>query len=322
MKTRWIFVVGAVAVLGSLVWLSWVDQPRNDAAPVVGELPARDAPRSPMAPTVSNERVAGPQSRPAAHGSPPSQRLVDQWSSLEGRSIRGDQHASCRLAIELRRCGEIDRLRARARELERIAARAAPGSHGERKAVDEIAHLQDVVSQRSLYCEGIAEERPREAWRYYQRAASQGHRDAMIEYVVAPPLDRRNMLRDIEAWTAYRNSYWALLQEGIRNGDARALFLAFGIAAGTDFVTGAPDDTTYHDDRIAARYGNALLPMLGGSEAQRIRAMLDRVNARLDASALQQAEAEGDQLRETTFGNQPTFSARGALRRTLTPDDC
>ena len=322
MKTRIALVLAVAAILGSLAWMWWPDRQRiQDPTPIVQTSGASELRPPTTEARHEAERPASP-AHLAQSSAPITRHLIDQLSSLEEQSVRGNKHASCLLAIELRRCSDIGRLRTRARELERNAAGQAPGSENERRDVEQIAQLQDEISQRALYCEGITNEQSREAWRYYQRAASQGHLDAAIEYVVAPPLDRRNMLRDIDAWAAYRNSYWTHLQHGIRNGDVRALFLAFGISAGTDFVTGAPDDTTHHDDLLAATYGHALVPMLAEPDAQRIRAMLDRVRARLEPDALHQAETEGARLRDSTFINQPIFNARGALRRTLKPDDC
>lgn len=321
MKRWFLVILVAGAVLGSLAWVLLPSAPSAPKIHTVTPAVATPSPPESVAPSP-------PDSQPAASSTvqerfPRSaQAAMDEISLLETQSLRGDKHASCELAVRFRHCAELSKLRSAAIKLEKEAARQAAGSDAERQRVERSAKLQERYSERAAFCEGVSTERSSAAWRYYQRSAEQGHLDAAMEFVISPPLDTRNMLRDIEAWGAYRNAYWPYLQRGIREGDARALFLAFGIAAGTDFIAGAPDDTTHQNDLLAASYGNALIPLLPESDARRIRAILDRVMSRLDPSQLQQAQKDAERLKQTAFSSNQLFDPRDAFSRALNPDDC
>lgn len=168
---------------------------------------------------------------------PPSARVAEYFDELSQRADAGDMSAACRLAYELDTCRRIPELQRYAAE---IGSAAIARPKGATKAYDDLFVKTTLdIEVASRRCEGVQRAWMQNAWKYLFALARSGNDEAAVRFALAPPLDRADMIDNLDAWQVYRESAVPLLERAATNGDPHAMHALQLALSGTPVFLGS-----------------------------------------------------------------------------------
>lgn len=223
-------------------------------------------------------------------------RISDVFDQLALESASNDRRSSCILGRALARCHERPKLSMALRRLESEAADLPSGSDAEGRLVARAVAVQAEIEALDTLCGGIARTQITAASRYMIRAAELGDAETAVAYVLEPPLPA-NVLDDIEGWRQYREQVWGLLTAAAEAGNVRALYLAMGVAAGTDRIAGMSQPIVEPNPALALEYALTLEPSLTPRAAARLAGQTALLRSQLTEAAQKRADDLADARR-------------------------
>lgn len=271
-------------------------------------------------PSTVSEGDAPIASKPEWPALPPIDApLADVLDELIDRARRGDSKAACRLGVELKRCHIAHATRSMAADVERDASRRrdVPDT-----AVNAIARLQDSAERGGEGCAGVALDQLKTAFQW-QKQAAQADPRLRVAFALAPALDPRDFVNELESWGEYRALALPWLEAAAAEGDVSAV-IALARVHGDMRRTGprVPPFRVEDDERFVVyadlmqRYGSRVDIVISEAAAARGRLSLEsqgRARTRADAlyrpDKVLDAEAAGDAM-------------RSSLQATLAPAEC
>lgn len=232
---------------------------------------------------------------------PKNAPLRNTFAELSQRARDGDNIASCRLAADLWRCSQLPLARSIDRSALSEAARAAPQSASQERAIEQAAAIRNSLSDDETLCLGFDQPSTHAAWDYLLLAAERGNLQAMTQLAVAPPLDRNAFLRDVEQWQRYREVAGTFLQRAADAGEPLALYNLWWALAGYPVPGGEP--TIPPDPYMARVRAYALLSMGDARTVRTIQNYFTRTQGALTPAQEAQAQAEGQAMAADHFPN-------------------
>ena len=229
-------VVAALMVVAALGWMVLRDRQAvvQDASPsersaaqaATEESESRAAPvPSPSTPRNVDRPTRQPDGPPVtgranADPLPPlDEPFAQHLDALRGRARDGDAPAACRLGMELWYCANLDDMR-------RMLAGELADSEGDDPAQQAgLSRLQDSVAQMEMRCRGVAPLDPLEAFRAQLAAARAGVVQSQLQLAAFPPLERIDVLDQVEVWREWRIAAIAGLESALAAGEPRAASL-------------------------------------------------------------------------------------------------
>lgn len=170
----------------------------------------------------TNPGALGPSAAPPEAPLPPLDAPVAEiFEPLAARARAGDARAACRLAAELNRCRSAQRSSRFASDLERDLARRDESPQHE---VDRVVRAETYAASASQRCEGVREDQLATTFDW-QRQAALLDPARRVHFALAPALNPRDFLHDLERWAEYRSVALPWLEQAAREGDAAALIV-------------------------------------------------------------------------------------------------
>ncbi len=162
------------------------------------------------------------------------------FATYKQLASQGNGLAGCRLAAQLQLCRNMP---AAERDIESTKALLAEmaADHPRRRDVEtKLSKSAEVIGPHLKYCAGVPAEEFDNVWQYQLAAAQTGNIAAMTSFVVSPPLDVRNVMADMEKWTAYKQLAPGFLERAAAAGNLRAIeWLRAQMVGGWTFNGGA-----------------------------------------------------------------------------------
>lgn len=238
-KVRWLLltlpVMACVAML--LFWRTLIAPAWSPPAPDGGH-PASPGAESPSSVEGSFPVVQAkpgdvvPGSRPDAAVAalpPPGEPLASTFVALKRLAERGNDAASCRLAVELQACVNASRMLEHASMLSHL-----PGQAGN---ADQV--LKGSERFASL-CDGVSADMLAQAYHFQRVAAAGGDPDRLRWLILRPELDRLNFLGQLPEWADYRQRAEAYLRSAFEQQRGEDLEMLLLIHAPQHLLVPAP----------------------------------------------------------------------------------
>ncbi len=213
---------------GGVLWQSRALAPDSASAPhatLAAGAAAEARPGSAVqagASGVTDEAAPVPMPPAEAAPLPPLDAPVAEiFEPLAARARAGDARAACRLAAELGRCRAAQRSSRFASDLERDLARREDSPQHE---VDRVVRAEAYAASASQRCEGLREDQLATTFDW-QRQAALLDPARRVNFALAPALNPRDFLHDLERWAEYRSVALPWLEQAAREGDAAALIV-------------------------------------------------------------------------------------------------
>ena len=222
-------LVACAALLLALLFVEGSRERRDAAAPITASQTASSS--SSGAALHAKPRAIDPSAAARAHASgkgghfgplpPPNTPVAGILPSLEQQAQQGDARAACRVAFELKRCGQID-MRRRMYD----AQRARPDA-GVIRNLDRLLAGDKEMKDLERVCAGVTPEQALDAWDYALAGALAGNREARWMAAFFPAgLDLMRPENTLEGWAEWRRYIGRILEEGVQAGDPRMFALA------------------------------------------------------------------------------------------------
>lgn len=224
------FVLLVLAV--SLGWFAYGEWSRERKAAGEDRAKTRAAAQMPQATpgTASAPRivVGGAPASPATAAPlpPPGTSLVQIYVELKRRAAEGSAPAACRVAFELERCKRLPALR-KAPDFWKRSIDDRKDMRDHRELEWHVANAQSALAVAESACRDFPEAELANTWDYVLAAAIAGNRHATWRVSSFPPgLDADNPENTLEGWAQWRAHVAAIVEQGIRAGDARVFSMA------------------------------------------------------------------------------------------------
>lgn len=296
-RPRWGFFLTAALMVGAVAVVAFRSPERDDfiASPIPFEGDAEPVARAASGAPATGVRVAPPPStvttapppRPwPANGTPVAELL----RVLRPAAVAGNARAACRLGIELAAC-----------RLATLAARAERGGSRGPATADEGP------------CTGIDDAQAAESLVFLEQAANAGSVAAMVQYVIAPPLEEPRREAESDAWDRYRRQAPRWLDQALAAGDPRALHFAAWAAAGGS----TPGETPLvaRDPQVALVHSHAARRFATADDAVMLDRQIQRLTQEVGVARAAAAHAEGEALYARRFsGARPSQFSQGLTR--------
>ena len=182
--------------------------------------------------------------------------LAAIFDDLKRRADRGDARASCRLAVELIDCGQLESL-AQAGYLENSKSAEKDLEHsGMLAAANSVANHQVRHLESMKRCAGIGRDQRELAADYLLQAANAGIPEAMIRYAEGQGIATGNSMfgalrsRGFDQW---RRNAVDLLQNALERGEPAAVFVLYSAHSDDNSLIGgliADDPVKVHTYRL------------------------------------------------------------------------
>lgn len=207
----------------------WILAQGNRATPQTSSIPSTERNAGPeLASTGADLSFA--QVKSTSPLPPLDLPVTDIFHDLKRRADQGDARASCRLAVELINCNQLESLaqvgymensKAAERDLEESGLLTAANS----VATQQIRQLESLK-----LCAGISENQRKLAGDYLLQAANAGIPEAMIRYAegqsIAPVDSMFGMLQD-KGFDQWRHDAAGLLEKALEQGEPAAVFVLY-----------------------------------------------------------------------------------------------
>ena len=210
---------------------------------------------------------------------PPDTPVKEVLDQLRPAADLGNPQAACRVALEMRRCGEMFAL-----------SRIPPDNPG-------YPQFQQMAHASEKLCAGVDENDVRNnAWRYLWQAAEAGNVAAMTEFAINPVVDGRdNPAASADAWLLFRDHAQEFLTTAVNDGDVEAAYWGVGFMdTGNSF--GGPG-VFKADPYTALVWAEAILPFLDPQRQQNRQYWIDQLEPKLPPDRVLQARQDAIALR-------------------------
>ncbi len=258
-------VIAVLALVGLLAWAYQQDKaispvPATTAAATVQPVPPQVGDESPITVASAAVALASSASKPLPAVDAPVAKIL---ADLKKRADSGDMLASCRLAVELIQCREIELVKNYSVLDNYLAAEIEYEKEGNIASANSFAALQIRQLESIERCAGVKEEEYKQAGKYLKQAARAGVNEALVRYaegqVFASSESDLALLQDPE-FDQWRRSAPALLQRALRQGEpSSVLVLSIAMAEDRSRIGGL-----IKDDPVAAYEYEFLLAKLRG----------------------------------------------------------
>ena len=241
---------------------------------------------------------------------PPVDRPVAAiFDELKKRADQGDALASCRLAVELLECRQVEQLAQsgylqNSESAENALADAGMSAHADSMAAMQMKHLESVNR-----CAGINESQRKLAGQLLAQAAEAGVGEAMIRYAEGQVLDTRNsafgMFQD-KAFDEWRRDAPRFLHKALQGGEPSAVLILMTAYSDDNSLIGG----LIPDDPIQAHTYRLL--------RERLRGKSEAMKTDLPPSQVALAQADSARLHAEYFNNA-ILTAPDAFQSPMTP---
>ena len=235
--------------------------------------------------------------------------VAAMFDDLKRRADRGDARASCRLAVELINCNQLESLAQMGYMQNSESAEKSLTESGLLMAANSVATQQIRQLESAKRCDGISEDQRRLAGNYLLQAASAGIPEAMIRYAEGQSVTDGNsmfgLLQD-KGFDQWRSNAVALLEKALRHGEPAAVFVLY--VANSD--NNSPIGGLIADDPVKA-YSYRLL-------MNRLRGKSDTPASKLSPQQIEEAVQNATRMHAEYFHNR-ILRESDALNSLLTP---
>lgn len=283
--------------------------------PTAAELPLRLATASPP---------SGPaeQAPPLPTVQPGDLPTNEDWSQsaierLLALSDAGDPQAAVLLLRRHQRCAAYEGAWRRAAEHQRELEQSADPQR--REALSALIIKEGERLQADARCKVLPPWSATTLFDLQWRAATLGDRQAILEAVVNPALDRLSPLQHPDRFDRYQERAPGLLQDLLRRGDLDAVRLLADVHADPSSARWL-GQLVNQDDRIALTYTQLYLEAGGRRYRDRLTRRSAELTARLAPAEAAAALTRARDLSERYFGpaaarNEMGYGARGTAER-------
>jgi hypothetical protein len=202
--------------------------------------PRELSPSRSISPAAPGSRGAVPPGAPLPPVNEPVAGLVDE---LKKQAAAGSSPAACRLAFELDRCHNVQRLQRNAANFANLANQPGTGPDLARRYSGFAEREQAKAFEVQRLCLGVPRAETGDAWRYLLQAARAGHGPSMARYANRHTLWEEDPIRVLDGLIAFRAEGPAFLQGAAQMGYAEAYEqLAFAHTSGPALGLDIPTD--------------------------------------------------------------------------------
>ena len=272
------------------------------------------------APSPTSDGRASAATSPEWPALPPVETpLAEVLDELVDRARRGDNKAACRLGAELQRCHIAWATRSMASDVEGDVSRRRDVPDA---AVDAIARLQVSADRRGEGCSGVAFDQLKTAFQW-QKQAALANPELRVAFALAPALDPRDFVNELDAWGEYRALALPWLEAAAAEGDVSAV-IALARVHGDMRRTGprVPPFRIEDDERFVVF---ADLMQRYGSRVDIVTSEAAAARERLSPEAQERARARSDALfrpDKVLDAGAANEAMRSSLQATLAPEKC
>lgn len=235
--------------------------------------------------------------------------VAAMFDDLQRRADRGDARASCRLAVELINCNQLESLAQVGYIQNSESAEKALTESGLLMAANSVATQQIRQLESVKRCDGISEDQRKLAGTYLLQAASAGIPEAMIRYAEGQSITNGNsmfgLLQD-KGFDHWRSNAVGLLEKALRHGEPAAVFILY--VANSD--NNSPIGGLIADDPVKA-YSYRLL-------MTRLRGKSDTPASELSSPQIAKAVQSATRMHAEYFNNK-ILAESDAFTSLLTP---
>jgi hypothetical protein len=232
------------------------------------------------------------------------------FNDLQKRADRGDAHASCRLAVELINCKQLESLAQVGYMQNSESTEKSLTESGLLMAANSVATQQIRQLESMKRCDGTSEEQRKPAGTYLLQAASAGIPEAMIRYAEGQSIMNGSsmfgLLQDT-GFDQWRSNAVGLLEKALRHGEPAAVFVLY--VAYSD--NNSPIGGLIPDDPVKA-YSYRLL-------MNRLRGKSDTPASKLSPQQIEEAVLNATRMHAEYFHNRIVRES-DAFSSLLTPD--
>lgn len=221
--------------------------------------------------------------------------VAAMFDDLQRRADRGDARASCRLAVELINCDQLESLAQVGYMQNSESAEKALTESGLLMAANSVATQQIRQLESAKRCDGISEDQRKLAGNYLLQAASAGIPEAMIRYAEGQSVTNGNsmfgLLQD-KGFDQWRSNAAGLLEKALGHGEPAAVFILY--VANSD--NNSPIGGLIADDPVKA-YSYRLL-------MNRLRGKSDTPASKLSSQQIEEAVQNATHMHAEYFNNR------------------
>lgn len=221
--------------------------------------------------------------------------VAAMFDDLQRRADRGDARASCRLAVELINCNQLESLAQMGYMQNSESAEKALTESGLLMAANSVATQQIRQLESAKRCDGISENQRELAGNYLLQAASAGIPEAMIRYAEGQSVTNGNSMFDLLQDTGFdqwRSNAVGLLEKALEHGEPAAVFVLY--VAYSD--NNSPIGGLIADDPVKA-YSYRLL-------MNRLRGKRDTPPSKLSSRQIEEAVQNATRMHTEYFHNR------------------
>ena len=160
--------------------------------------------------------------------------VAAMFDDLQRRAAQGDARASCRLAVELINCNQLESFAQVGYSQNSESAEKSLAESGQLMAANSVATQRIRQLESMKRCEGISEERRKLAGKYLFQAATAGIPEAMIRYAEGRSItDGHSMygLLQDKGFDQWRNNAIGLLEKALEVGEPAAVFVLYAASS-------------------------------------------------------------------------------------------
>lgn len=240
---------------------------------------------------------------------PPDMPVAAMFNALQRRADRGDARASCRLAVELINCNQLESLAQVGYMQNSESAEKALTESGLLMAANSVAAQQIRQLESMKSCDGISENQRRLAGNYLLQAAHAGIPEAMIRYAEGQSVTNGSSMFGLlqeKGFDQWRSNAVGLLEKALEQGEPAAVFVLY-VAYSDD---NSPIGGLIANDPVKA-YSYLLL-------MNRLRGKSDTPASKLSPQQIQEAVQNAARMHTEYFHNR-ILRESDAFNSLLTP---
>ncbi|KAF1718598.1 hypothetical protein CSC74_07010 [Pseudoxanthomonas yeongjuensis] len=185
------------------------------------------------------------------------------FDDLQRRAAQGDARASCRLAVELINCNQLESFAQVGYRQNSESAEKSLAESGQLMAANSVAAQRIRQLESMKRCEGISEDQRKLSGNYLFQAATAGIPEAMIRYAEGQSItDGRSMygLLQDKGFDQWRNNAIGLLEKALEVGEPAAVFVLYTASSDNN----SPIGGLIADDPVKAYSYRLLMNKLRG----------------------------------------------------------
>lgn len=251
---------------------------------------------------------------------PTDTQVTEVFDELYRRAQRGDSRAACWLGQSLKRCATAKAQMQSAHELIDISAKMNEPADS---LVSSIARIEQFGRSLDEGCDGLSQAQLETAFALEMQAA-QAMPELRLRAVLAPALEQRHFIRDLERWADYKRVAVPWLEEAAARGDPAALITLARIFGDHRRTARLNPPFRIADDAKFVLYSN-LMARYGISFAaaqEDLDAARERLSSDAQAQVLEQIDALYRPDREKLSEEQVQQKLRESLSVRADPSQC